>query len=498
MKSVASLLLALGIAAAFLLMVERPSQAHAHADAAGGPQARAGEVVAKASTKASPAPQAFAPMPQPTPPTQELFQTPETTSIPVVAPATATTTSPLEFPRVPQAAAAVGPQAAPASPATTATAPASPTLRGEADQAAGQVPDESCPPTISASVADETQVSPTDQDITVMTRNLYLGADLQEASAAAVSGDPEAIIAADSAAWNNVKKTNFPERAEVLADEIKQSRPLLVGLQEAALWRSGPPDSFSEAPTPAPNVEFDYLAILLEKLNERGLHYFPVVCNKNADVENPALDADSGMLKDIRLTDRDVILARSDLPVSNLSNAQKANFFNNLSFPIGNAGKSITILRGWVSVDVQAGGKKFRFINTHLEQENSQNPAFNPIQLAQANELLSGPANTSLPVILEGDFNSRADGSGTPTYANLIGAGFADAWGATHPGEPGNTCCHASDLLDAAPLTQRIDLVLLRGGLSAFGADAVGEELTDRTPSGLWPSDHAGVVASLG
>ena len=117
-----------------------------------------------------------------------------------------------------------------------------------------------------------------------MSRNLYLGADLQEASAAAVSGDPDAIIAADTAAWANVKKTNFPERAKALADEIKQSKPLLVGLQEAALWRSGPSDSFSEVPTPASDVEFDFLAILLEKLNERGLPYIPVVCNKNAEI----------------------------------------------------------------------------------------------------------------------------------------------------------------------------------------------------------------------
>jgi len=28
-------------------------------------------------------------------------------------------------------------------------------------------------------------------------------------------------------------------------------------------------------------------------------------------------------------------------------------------------------------------------------------------------------------------------------------------------------------------------------------ATVVGDESADRTPSGLWPSDHAGVVASL-
>jgi endonuclease/exonuclease/phosphatase family metal-dependent hydrolase len=112
--------------------------------------------------------------------------------------------------------------------------------------------------------------------------------------------------------------------------------------------------------------------------------------------------------------------------------------------------------------------------------------------------LLAGPANTSLPVIVVGDFNSPADGSGTPTYSHFIGAGFTDSWSATHPGETGNTGRHADDLRNAIPdLTQRIDFVLFRGDLSALDADVLGDELQDRTPSGLWPSDHAGVAARL-
>jgi hypothetical protein len=43
----------------------------------------------------------------------------------------------------------------------------------------------------------------------------------------------------------------------------------------------------------------------------------------------------------------------------------------------------------------------------------------------------------------------------------------------------------------------RIDLVLFRGDFEATGADLVGEIPADRTPSGLCPSDHAGVAATL-
>jgi hypothetical protein len=116
----------------------------------------------------------------------------------------------------------------------------------------------------------------------------------------------------------------------------------------------------------------------------------------------------------------------------------------------------------------------------------------------QGLELLAGPANSSLPTILVGDFNSPVDGSGSSTYANLIGAGFTDAWNVTHPGDPGFTCCQDANLLNnPSKLSQRIDLVLFKNGPAALNADIVGEALGDRTPSGLWPADHAGVVATL-
>jgi len=331
--------------------------------------------------------------------------------------------------------------------------------------------------------------------IPVMTRNLYLGADLSPVFAAAAKGDGPGIVQATTTAWQDVKATNFPERAGALADEIEGSDPLLVGLQEVSLFRTGPPDSITAAPTPAEHVELDYLNILLKELDRRGLHYAPVTITKEADAEIPGFTA-PGVLQDVRLTDRDVILARTDVSSSKLqlSNRQTGNYATYASLPIGQTGRSIELLRGWGSVDVTLRGQTFRFINTHLEPEGP----LNAIQVAQGNELLTGPADTSLPVILVGDFNSRADGTGTPTYNNLINAGFDDAWSAAHPREPGNTWGHDADLLNTrVDLAQRLDLVLFRNNLCALDADVVGDELGDRTPSGLWPSDHAGVVATL-
>ncbi len=338
-----------------------------------------------------------------------------------------------------------------------------------------------------------------DRAVTVMTRNLYLGADIFPVFDAVASGDPAAIIDAVSTGWQGVLSTNFFERAEALADEIADAQPLLIGLQEVSQFRTGAPDSFFGNPTQAEDVAFDYLEILLDELDERGLDYAAVSVTQNTDAELTGFVA-PGDLRDIRLTDRDVILARTDLPGSalRLYNIQAANFATNLSIPIGDTGQFFTNLRGWNSVDATMRGKTFRFINTHLEVE-STNPLVNTIQVAQANELLLGPADTSLPVLLVGDFNSKADGTGTATYELLIGAGFNDAWSDTHSGELGNTFGHDADLRNmTVNFTERIDLMLYRGDIRAFAADVVGEELLDRTPSGLWPSDHGGVIATFG
>src|SRR5215207_2861324 len=349
----------------------------------------------------------------------------------------------------------------------------------------------SAPSALSNGLCSSTKAGP---PIPVMTRNLYLGADVDPVFAASATGDGRAIIAATTDAWQNVKATNFPERAGALAGEIERSQPLLVGLQEVSLFRTGPPDSITGNLTPnSEHLEFDYLDLLQKELRLRDLHYAPVTITTNTDAENPGFTA-PGVLEDIRLTDRDVILARTDGPKLALTNKQEDKHFEaRASVPIGTTGH-LDLLRGWGSVDVTLRGQTFRFINTHLESEG----AFNAIQVAQGNEILNGPAKTSLPVILAGDFNSRADGTGTATYNNLIGAGFKDTWSATHPSELGNTWGHDADLLNTTVnLTQRLDLVLFRNNLCALDADVVGDELSDRTPSGLWPSDHAGVVATL-
>jgi endonuclease/exonuclease/phosphatase family metal-dependent hydrolase len=321
--------------------------------------------------------------------------------------------------------------------------------------------------------------------VKVMTRNLYLGADLTPVLSA--TSIPDLALKA-AQIFGEVQATDFPARAKLLAWEIQDADPHLIGLQEVALWRTGAPGVLDGPVTPATTVVYDFLAGLQAELANLGLQYTLVVAQDEFDAEVP-----SALGFDIRLTQRDVILAKANLPADelSLSNASSANFSTNLSLPTV-AGPVIST-RGWTSVDATVNRRTFRFINTHLEAFS----AFH--RFAQSNELLAGPANTSLPVTLVGDLNSHPAETGTfLAYANLIGAGFVDTWTQANPSDPGFTCCNAADLLNPTPThTVRIDHVLTRPSVEVFKSKVVGVDQDNRTPSGLWPSDHAGVVSTL-
>ena len=322
----------------------------------------------------------------------------------------------------------------------------------------------------------------TSSSLTLMTWNIYQGADLSPLFNATT---PSEFVTAVGSAYNRVQATNFVERADSIADEIQKTGPDLIGLQEVILLRTQIP---SDGPaTPATNISLDYLKILVDTLAERGLIYEPVVVQNGTDIEVPGLISTG--LVDIRLTDRDVILARADRDFT-LSNSNGAQFAAKL--PLTTPFGPISIPHSWVSVDITFdNGDKVRVVSTHLE------PLSPIIQGLQADELLNGPGNTHLPVALIGDFNSNADETGSPTYTKLKNEDFIDAWSLKGKGT-GFTCCQADDLLNQnSSLTERIDLVMFRDNFEVKNIEIVGNSQKDRTISGLWPSDHAGIVASL-
>jgi endonuclease/exonuclease/phosphatase family metal-dependent hydrolase len=313
--------------------------------------------------------------------------------------------------------------------------------------------------------------------LTVMTRNLFLGADLTPAYHA-LGADAAGVPAAVASIFNPgeppgaVQRTDFATRAVGLAAEVAAVRPDLIGLQEAASWRTRGADG-------AVTV-IDHLETLEAELERRGLRYRRVVTADAGDVELPSAAGIS-----VGLTNRLAILARED--GFGLADARSGSFAATLPIetPLGTVG----LARGWASVDVELPGAALRFVTTHLEVATT--PPAAQAQLAQAEELLEGPAATELPVVLTGDFNARPGGAG---YERLRAGGFDDAWTRANPeGPDGHTCCHAPPLDDPSDrLRIRIDLVLTRGPIAATEAFVVGE-----FGPGLWSSDHAGVVARL-
>jgi endonuclease/exonuclease/phosphatase family metal-dependent hydrolase len=313
----------------------------------------------------------------------------------------------------------------------------------------------------------------------VLTRNLFLGADLTPAYQALAAGSLATLPAVVAGIFNPgeppgvVQRTDFATRAAGLADEIAATEPDLIGLQEAAQWRTDD------------TVAADHLDLLEAELACRGLRYRRVAAAVNGDV---ALPSAAGF--NVGLSDREAILAREDDELST-ANVQTAAFANTL--PIETPHGTFALARGWMSVDATVRGTTVRLISTHLEVAGS--PVAAAAQLAQAGELLAGPADTKLPVVMLGDFNSLPD---SPTYGALRAAGFDDAWTRANPEDhTGFTCCHRERLDDPADMLHaRIDLILTRGEIAATEAFLVGHAPADLR-SGLWPSDHAGVVATL-
>jgi hypothetical protein len=319
--------------------------------------------------------------------------------------------------------------------------------------------------------------------ITIMTWNLSDGANLAPLAGATTA--PQ-LFAAVGAAYDGIVATNFPERAEAIAKQVEIKSPDMIGVQEAILLRTQTP---ADGPaTPATDVTFDYLQILLDSLEERGLDYHVAVEQTGTDIEAPGLFSTG--LMDVRLTDRDAILVRDDLENFSISNESGGNFAAKVSLPT--ALGPIALPKSWVSVEVTfTSGAQAKVVSAHLE------PLSPAVQVAQAAELIAGPGNTALPLILIGDFNSKADSTGTQTYADLVDAGFTDAWTLLGKGN-GFTCCQDVDLDNSAStLNSRIDLIMFKGNFAVKQNDIVGESTKDKTSSGLWPSDHAGVVTSL-
>jgi endonuclease/exonuclease/phosphatase family metal-dependent hydrolase len=366
-------------------------------------------------------------------------------------------------------------------------------------------------------------------DIVVMTQNQYLGADLTPIIAA---GTPEDYNLELIKALVAVGENNAPERVHGLAESILERKPHLVGLQEMYLFEC------LEAGTAAADCSLfdaamnDHLGLTLATL---GSEYYVAGVVNNLDLPGLPVFLDDDPFPDvyIRVLDRDVILARSDIetevvpfPCTWLDeeptpSADGCNFHTIASAPLP-GGAAIDMQRGYVGVDATVNGHDYRFVNTHLEVRYPAPSQDAPLfQAAQATELLATLAAFPLPpktrLMIVGDINSNplnpvfqtSEGwmayppykqlqEGVDILGNQRFVPYTDIWPLRPGKSPGLTCCQVADLSNDDPvLYERIDVVFTLDVPRRVKANVLDNEPEDKTPSGLWPSDHASVVGRI-
>jgi endonuclease/exonuclease/phosphatase family metal-dependent hydrolase len=299
-------------------------------------------------------------------------------------------------------------------------------------------------------------------DWTVMTRNLYIGTGLDSVLELQTVGDFKETI---DELYRNVQGTQFSVRAEAIADEIETTAPDIVGLQEVARF---------EKTDVAEPVTDDYLQILQGELADRGLSY-----TVGAEVTTfgwtfPASDGSTSY--ELTITNRDVILVREGVTVTDRES-------NNYLDPLD----KVSLGRGYTAVTV---ADSFTFVNTHLATAATPRA-----QLVQGGELLARFHKS--PAVMVGDFNSDPTRGKTKTYGTITDKGFTDSYAAVNPEAAGPTCCQRADLRnEESLLDNRVDYVFSSGEFETLDSRRVGHRPKDRI-EGLWPSDHAGVVAEL-
>src|SRR5215217_3655088 len=306
--------------------------------------------------------------------------------------------------------------------------------------------------------------------LTVMTRNVYLGGNIALPIGSTSRADFEQKA---TELWGQIQATDFPSRAKLLAREVRATKPDVIGLQEVALWRRGPDGVKDGAATPATTTVYDFLGSLRRELRGAGLRYRVGSAQKEADIEAP-----TSLGYDVRLSMRDVVLVRKR---KGLRTRRRLGANYRADFPVPTPAGTLTSRRGWAGIDGSLRGRRFRFIDTHLEAFSDA------VRLAQARELAAGPVRKRGTLIVVGDLNSDptgATGAKPDAYRVFTGAGLRDTWLLRNPDAAGNECClKQATIMDPppGPFDHRIDHILARGRFRVVRTRIVGTDPGNRT-----------------
>ena len=328
-----------------------------------------------------------------------------------------------------------------------------------------------------------------------MTQNLYLGSPLTPALDPSVD-TPAEVRRRGGADLRHGARDGLPHEGEGHRETpIAEEQPDLIGLQEVTDWVAAPTH-----PGPTPPSQ-DFLQILIAELEARGLDYDVAAVANNADIGPVPLVAPQfgcGLTAAdcvVSLKDRDVILVNENTRGLHWWGARSGRYDAQQTFTPPGTSTPVSFARGWVTIEAKYRGERFRFANTHLEVARLRRRP----RGAGAMSSSPGPSGPRAALIAVGDFNSAADGSTTDSYDILTGA-LRDAW-RVNAGDPGYTSGQNGTLSNpTSQLDRRIDLIMTRSSwrtrVRALEAHLVSDTPFQQTAP-RWPSDHAGVVATL-
>lgn len=375
--------------------------------------------------------------------------------------------------------------------------------------------------------------------VTVLSRNLYLGADV----GVALELIPD-FPAAAQFMWDQVKRTDFPTRVEKLADEAASEQPDLIGIQEATTW-------YCKKNIWSKKVAvFDFLADFVAATKETSTSYSIAKFNDEVafnpgysiaaipyltKVEDPDLFPSlfGSTSAACGFTIGDAILVRDDV-AANIKQVGNSEYDATYSI----VPTVMTIYRGYTWVDYQINDSLVRVISTHLESIWDENKV--PNSALQATQLVQDLKTAKMPLIVMGDFNAdfrdpRPVGAANPglqpvvsqtcpkpgatecnAFATMIEAGFKNAspdaqdpkyfsWGAAAllNGPDPLRVESAKEFGNQYGFTDRLDYVFTKNVYATVTSKMIGniypdgKSVWDCGNEKCFASDHAGVVSTI-
>jgi endonuclease/exonuclease/phosphatase family metal-dependent hydrolase len=246
---------------------------------------------------------------------------------------------------------------------------------------------------------------------------------------------------------------DLDERLELVVEQLAALRPDVVALQEASL--GGTRGNVAERLGRALGIEWIHAPTTSQVF---GIEWL-----------------DRAITSAIRFNEGPAVLSRFPIVGSEIVALPRCA---NRLFP-----------RVLLRVEVRTPHGPLDFYSTHTSRDDCQ--------LRRVAELV-GARRGPLPAIVAGDFNTRESAD---AYAELLQAGFVDAFRAVNPSATGLTS--RQDVHAARPtVARRIDFVFVKGGGNGMPRVLESRVVLDtprQRPDGtaLWPSDHYGVLAVI-